>query len=122
MSKLYMAHILDLSGAFFELLEIASPTAEYLALCDQDDIWQEDKLSRAVTFLSRYPSEMPALYCSRLAIVDENLKPLKYSDVPRRRLSFRNALVENQGAGVHDPVESGNSPTTDAHSVSLCQS
>jgi glycosyltransferase involved in cell wall biosynthesis len=90
---------LGFSRSFFTLLEIASPTADYLALCDQDDVWREDKVSRAVACLSQCPSEIPALYCSRLAVVDENLQPLKYSDVPRRGLSFRNALVENQVPG-----------------------
>lgn len=85
--------------SFFKLLELASPTADYLALCDQDDMWREDKVSRAVEYLSQYPPEIPTLYCSRLAVVDENLQPLKYSDIPRRGLSFRNALVENQVPG-----------------------
>ena len=85
--------------SFFTLLKLASPTADYLALCDQDDVWREDKVSRAVAFLRRCPSEIPALYCSRLAVVDEDLQPLKYSDLPRRGLSFRNALVENQVTG-----------------------
>lgn len=85
--------------SFFKLLELASPTADYLALCDQDDMWREDKVSRAVECLGQYPSEIPALYCSRLAVVDENLQPLKYSEIPRKGLSFRNALVENQAPG-----------------------
>lgn len=32
-------------------------------------------------------------------MVEENLQPLKYSEIPRRGLSFCNALVENQGLG-----------------------
>ena len=80
--------------SFFKLLELSSPTADYIALCDQDDVWLRDKVSRAVELLSRYPGEIPLLYCSRLAVVDENLKLLGYTDVPRKGLSFRNALVE----------------------------
>lgn len=68
-------------------------------MCDQDDVWREDKISRAVECLSRCPRAVPALYCSRLAVVDENLKPLGYSGVPKRGLSFRNALVENRATG-----------------------
>jgi glycosyltransferase involved in cell wall biosynthesis len=85
--------------SFFTLLEIASPTADYLALCDQDDVWREDRISRAVARLSQCPSETATLYCLRLVVVDENLQPLKYSEIPRRGLSFRNALVENQVPG-----------------------
>lgn len=86
-------------GSFFQLLEIASPTADYLALCDQDDVWLTDKISRAVAALNRCSREVPALYCSRLAVVDQNLRFLGYSPLPRRGLSFRNALVECQTPG-----------------------
>src|SRR3990170_7338184 len=91
---------LGFARSFFKLLEISSPAADYIALCDQDDVWLRDKVSRAVEFLSRYPREIPALYYSRLAVVDENLKPLGYTKLPRKGLSFRNALVEcPQGLG-----------------------
>jgi glycosyltransferase involved in cell wall biosynthesis len=85
--------------SFSTLIAQASPTAQYFALCDQDDVWQPDKISRAVEFLSACPSKVPSLYCSRLAVVNENLKPLGYSDIPKKGLSFCNALVENQVRG-----------------------
>ena len=86
--------------SFFKLIELSSPTADYIALCDQDDVWLQGKVSRAVEFLSRYTRETPALYCSRLAVADENLRLLGYTKIPRKGLSFRNALVEcPQGLG-----------------------
>jgi glycosyltransferase involved in cell wall biosynthesis len=85
--------------SFFTLLAFASPTAKYFALCDQDDVWQPDKISRAIELLSACPPHLPALYCSRLALVDENLKPLRLSEMPTKGLSFRNALVENHVVG-----------------------
>ncbi len=86
---------LGVTRSFFKLLELSSPAAGYLALCDQDDVWRPDKLSRAVTVLNDSCREGPALYCSRLAVVDEHLNLLGYSDIPRRGLSFRNALVQS---------------------------
>jgi glycosyltransferase involved in cell wall biosynthesis len=80
--------------SFWTLLQAASPAADYYAFCDQDDVWRPDKVSRAVAALRRYPSDTPLLYCTRLAIVDRNLKLLGYSPLPRKGLSFRNALVE----------------------------
>ena len=80
--------------SFFKLLELSSPNADYVALCDQDDVWQKDKVSRAVELLSYNSREVPVLYCSRLAVADENLKPLGHTDIPIRGLSFNNALVE----------------------------
>jgi len=85
--------------SFMRLLEVSSPAAQYVAFCDQDDIWQSEKLSRAVNGLSHCPQEVPALYCSRLTVVDQRLNPLGWSRIPKRELTFRNALVENCLAG-----------------------
>ncbi len=86
--------------SFFKLLEISSPDADYIALCDQDDVWQKDKISRSVEILSHYSRDKPTLYGSRLAVLDENSKLLGYTDPPRKKLSFRNALIEcPQGFG-----------------------
>jgi len=85
--------------SFFELISRASPRVDYFALCDQDDVWKADKISRAVDVLNRHSAQIPLLYCSRVAIVDENLLPLGYSPIPRRPLTFRNALVECQARG-----------------------
>ena len=85
---------LGFARSFFKLLEISSPAADYIAFCDQDDVWLQDKVSRAVKFLRSYPPWTPALYFSRLTVVDENLRLLGYTKIPRKELSFRNALVE----------------------------
>jgi glycosyltransferase involved in cell wall biosynthesis len=85
--------------SFFKLLEISSPDADYFAFCDQDDIWLPDKISQAASFLRREPQDTAALYCSRLSVVDEDLKPLGHTPVPGKALSFRNALVEGQVPG-----------------------
>jgi hypothetical protein len=85
--------------SFLQLLRLSSATAQYLACCDQDDVWRPDKLSRVARMLSRYPEKTPALYSSRLAVVDKHLKPLGWSRLPRKGLSFRNALVECPIAG-----------------------
>lgn len=85
--------------SFAAALELTSPAADYVALCDQDDVWRPEKLSRAVARLRHVPQGTPALYCSRLAVVDERLAPLGLSPLPRKGLSFRNALVESQSVG-----------------------
>lgn len=85
--------------SFFTLLQWASPAAEYVAFCDQDDVWLPDKVSRAVQLLRSCPSERPALYCSRVILVDSQLTPIRYSELPRKGLSFSNALVECSTGG-----------------------
>jgi len=76
---------------------LARSDADYVAFCDQDDVWLPDKVSRAVARLEGVSG--PALYCGRLAVVDERLEPRGLSPLPRRGLSFANALVESQAAG-----------------------
>jgi glycosyltransferase involved in cell wall biosynthesis len=80
--------------SFFYLLECCSSDVDYLALCDHDDVWLPGKISRAIYHLSKYPSDIPTLYCSSLTMVDEDLKLIKPINVFNKELSFYNALVE----------------------------
>jgi len=97
--KVFFGENLGFARSFLKLVELSSPTADYFAFCDQDDVWQPDKISRAVEFLSQCSPEIPALHSSRLAVVDENLKLLGYSDIPEKQLLFPNALVQNPVRG-----------------------
>lgn len=80
--------------SFFQLAARASATAHYYAFCDQDDVWQPDKIARAVALLAHCAPDAPTLYCSRQNLVDPELRPLGLSSLPCKPLSFRNALVE----------------------------
>ncbi|MCL6472821.1 MAG: glycosyltransferase family 2 protein [Firmicutes bacterium] len=90
---------IGVAKSFFRLLSLSSHDADYLAFCDQDDIWESDKISRAVDMLSSYHNKEPALYFSRLKIVDEDLSFVKLSEMPQGEPSFRNALVQNIATG-----------------------
>lgn len=89
---------LGLPAAFFRLIDESSDDADYWALADQDDVWVEQKLARAVAALDALSSE-PALYCARVQVVDEQLTPLYPHELPRRGPSFANALVQNIALG-----------------------
>lgn len=84
--------------SFFTLLREGDPSCDFFAFCDQDDVWKPDKLADAVRWLREVDARMPALYCSRLEYVDEELKSLGFPMAPRRP-GFGNALVENISAG-----------------------
>lgn len=73
--------------------------ADYYAWCDQDDIWHPEKLARAVTRLSSVPEGVPALYCARTELVDQDGQHLGFSPVYSRSACFRNALVQNIAGG-----------------------
>lgn len=73
--------------------------ADYYAYSDQDDIWEVDKLERAVKWLETIPATIPALYCSRTRLVDEDNNAIGVSTLFCRPPSFANALMQNIGGG-----------------------
>ena len=73
--------------------------ADYFAYADQDDIWEPDKLSRAIVELERVPKDVPSLYCSRTRLVDEKNRDIGYSPLFKKSPAFTNALVQNIGGG-----------------------
>lgn len=74
----------------------------FVALSDQDDVWLPNRLSRALTRIqsdASTPPFTPVLYAGRTQLVNPCLTPIGRSRLPRRRLSFHNALVQNVMAG-----------------------
>lgn len=87
---------------FLDLTYSCQNRSDYYAFSDQDDIWLEDKLQRAVSWLDTINPEIPALYCSRTEIVDEAAKPFSpaiYTPIRTVAPSFENALVQSIAGG-----------------------
>lgn len=51
--------------------------ADYYAFCDQDDVWQPEKLSKAIDKLSHLENAVPKLYFSNLKMVDRDLNEMR---------------------------------------------
>ena len=79
---------------FLSLTCKSNINADYYAYSDQDDVWDADKLQRAVDLLDKVPSTVPALYCSRTLAVDNDDQPLAMSPLFQKTPSFANALVQ----------------------------
>ncbi len=80
------------------LINNSPENSDLYAFCDQDDIWEPDKLTQAAEQIGK-PNGKPALFCSRTLIVaedgqDKGLSPL-FSAPP----SFRNAIVQSIAGG-----------------------
>ena len=73
--------------------------ADYFAYSDQDDVWERDKLSRAIARLETVPRTIPALYGSRTRLIDGNGLDLGLSPFHGRPPGFRNALIQNIAGG-----------------------
>ncbi len=84
---------------FLSLAHRAAGSAAYYAFSDQDDIWDQDKLSRAINWLKTVPSDVPALYCSRTRLIDDVGHLVGLSPLFPKPPSFANALVQNIGGG-----------------------
>lgn len=72
----YKGKHLNVQFGFYDLMERArTRDVDYLAFCDQDDVWDLDKLCIAVEKLEKLCNKsMPALYYCGQRLVDENMK------------------------------------------------
>ena len=84
---------------FLKLAVQAGPMVPYVAFCDQDDVWLEQKLSRALSHLKTVPAGVPAIYAGRTMICDDELHELRPSQLFKRSPGFGNALVQSIGGG-----------------------
>ena len=83
--------------SYLKMLSETPDDIEYVALCDQDDVWIDGKLARAAAWLS--PLQGPAMYCSAVEVVDHSLRPVGIHRTCRRRPALENALVQNIATG-----------------------
>jgi glycosyltransferase involved in cell wall biosynthesis len=83
---------------FRSLLVNPNVDADYVAFCDQDDVWLADKTRVAIAALELQGCR-PALYCARTIITDADGQGRSHSPLFRRPPDFANALVQNIGGG-----------------------
>lgn len=85
--------------SFFELLKLA-PEASYYAFSDQDDIWEKDKIERAIEVLKEHTNlQLPLMYYSNYDLYDTNMKFVSHSQ-KKNNVSFINSLVECVNLGM----------------------
>jgi glycosyltransferase involved in cell wall biosynthesis len=94
-------------GSFGRLLEYSD--ANYMALCDQDDVWLPGRISRPLERIQAAERELgvdtPVLAHTDLVVVDENLQTIapsfwSYSHIdPLRRGKLNRLLVQNVVTG-----------------------
>lgn len=83
-----------------------------VAFCDQDDVWYQHRIGRALDHLEKAAGR-PALYCSRTEVGQDPNKPLGTSPLWPRPPSFRNALIQT--------VAGGNTMVLSAEGVALAR-
>lgn len=63
------------SKSFLSLIHAVPDDAQYIAISDQDDIWDSDKLKNAVDMLEQEDNNIPLLYsCGRRLLIDGTIQ------------------------------------------------
>lgn len=88
--KIFLEENQGVNRSFFALLEKSD--ADYVAFCDQDDIWLEGKMEAGIRKLEG--EQGPALYCSNKILVDSKGNLMEKQDRRTRIPGFGNAVVE----------------------------
>ncbi|MDY3724993.1 MAG: glycosyltransferase [Candidatus Borkfalkiaceae bacterium] len=85
-------------NAFMQMVYFVPKIYDYYAFADQDDVWEEDKISEAIEFLQFRNAR---LYTSNQENVDAELKPLgmRYNSEKDVNLTVESILTENKLAG-----------------------
>ncbi len=95
--KWYEGKNLKPALSFMDLV-LKAPQSEYYAFCDQDDIWDKNKLQVAVSKIEASGNEVSTIYFSNARLVDgegNNLSVLRLSP----RLTVGSALMINPVIG-----------------------
>ena len=75
--KVYGGNNLKPAKSFLNLIWKADINYDYYALCDQDDVWKEEKIISAVKCIENI--DKPALYSSAVEVVDKDLTFIRKS-------------------------------------------
>ncbi|WP_336046128.1 glycosyltransferase [Solibacillus ferritrahens] len=96
--KWYKGENLKPAKSFWDLVK-QSPKADYYAFCDQDDIWEKNKLIVAINQIEKVQNNEPTLYYSALNPVDENLNAKNYQKNEKHVDSLGRAMLVSYAAG-----------------------
>lgn len=79
--------------SFFEILKNVTD-CKYYSFCDQDDIWHEDKVERAVKMLDKEENNKALMYFSDYDFYDGDMNFTGHFTGNKKGPSFRNSLVD----------------------------
>lgn len=88
---------LGVGNSFMSILYEVGGKFDYYAFCDQDDVWQSNKLSKAIEMISEIDS--PVLYCSNQQLVNKNLENIGLRNTEVPNVSYKQILTNNQLTG-----------------------
>jgi glycosyltransferase involved in cell wall biosynthesis len=84
---------------FFSLLSNPKINADYYAFSDQDDIWEDNKIERALNYMKAAQKSGPSLYGSRTSFINEHGEDTGLSTLFNTKPNFKNALIQTVAPG-----------------------
>ncbi len=94
--KLMRSNQIGSSAVFMNLLNQAG-VADYYAFCDQDDIWETNKLEKLIALFNS--PNLPEIAFSGRVVISSKNKILKLDKVDSKRIGIQNALIQNSMPG-----------------------
>ena len=95
--KLWVGENIGVGNSFMQLLYSLTDEFDYYSFSDQDDIWLNEKLERAIEKISK--NTVPTLYVSNQILVDKNGRKLGMRYVQKPDLSYMQTLSNNKATG-----------------------
>ncbi len=89
---------LGFAASFLKALAKAK-NYDYYAFCDQDDVWLDFKVQRAVEHLQQYSNDQPLLYGSSYDFYDAGLNFQKHAKHIKNPESFAKSITESLTIG-----------------------
>ena len=86
-------------------------SGDYIALCDQDDVWLKDKLEKEIAVFDKPGNETTEVVFSDLQLVDEKLNSLGKTMWQILRFNIKTKKEWNQGKALDILVRYGNQVT-----------
>lgn len=97
--EVIMGDNVGVNDSMFWLFTHCDLSCDYFALSDQDDVWLSEKLKTAINHLRNFDDPKPAMFASCSEIVDAGLHSRGSTIVPKKGVSFFNAMVQNVTPG-----------------------
>ena len=96
--KLELGENIGFRRSFYDTLMKTRGDYDYYSFADQDDVWEKDKLIRAVNMLENDDNDIK-LYASALRVVDSELNFMYLNEFKGIRINYGSALSRQRIAG-----------------------